>query len=55
MAYDKYEVKEALEPEDVFEILDALGAEPQMNDSYIISKTICHNPDDIEHASHKLY
>ena len=50
MAYDKYQVKEALEPEDVFEILDALGAEPQMNDSSIICKTICHGGD-----SHKLY
>lgn len=50
MAYDKYQVKEALEPEDVFEILDALGAEPQMNDNSIICKTICHGGD-----SHKLY
>lgn len=50
MAYDKYQVKEVLEPEDVFEILDALGAEPQMNDSSIICKTICHGGD-----SHKLY
>ena len=55
MGYDKYEVKEALSPEDVFDILESLSAEPQMYDSYIISKTICHNPDDIEHASHKLY
>lgn len=50
MAYDKYQVKEALEPEDVFEILDALGAEPQMNDNSIVCKTICHGGD-----SHKLY
>ena len=50
MAYDKYEVKEALELEDVYDILDALGAEPEMHDDYIVSKTICHNGD-----SHKLY
>ena len=50
MAYDKYQVKEALEPEDIFEILDALGGEPQMYDNYIVCKTICHGGD-----SHKLY
>lgn len=55
MSYDKMQVKESLEPEDVFDILDSLSAEPQMHDNYIISKTICHNPDDIENASHKLY
>lgn len=50
MAYDKYEVKDALEIEDVYEILDSLGAEPQMHDDYIVAKTICHGGD-----SHKLY
>ena len=50
MAYDKYQVKEALEPEDIFDILEAIGAEPEMHDNTIISKTICHGGD-----SHKLY
>ena len=50
MAYDKYEVKEALELEDVYDILDSLGAEPEMHDEYIVARTICHGGD-----SKKLY
>ena len=50
MGYDKYKVKEALEPEDMYDILEALGAEPEMKDNSIICKTICHGGN-----SHKLY
>ena len=50
MAYDKYEVKEALEIEDVYDILESLGAEPEIHGDYIVAKTICHGGD-----SMKLY
>lgn len=50
MSYDKYQVKEALEIEDIYDILESLGAEPEMRDGYIVAKTICHGGD-----SHKLY
>lgn len=50
MSYDKDKVKEKIEDEDVFLLLEYLGAEPQNNDNHILCKTICHNGD-----SHKLY
>lgn len=50
MGYDKYKVKETLEPEDMYDILEALGAEPEMKDNSIVCKTICHGGN-----SHKLY
>lgn len=50
MSYSKESVKEALELEDIYNLLDYLNAEPQMYGSYIIAKTICHNGD-----THKLY
>ena len=50
MAYDKFQVKEALSLEDVFDIFESLGAEPEMHDGYITALTICHGGD-----SHKLY
>ena len=55
MAYDKIEVRESLTPEDMYDLLDSRGAEPKMQDNCIISKTICHNHGDTEHAKHKLY
>ena len=50
MSYDKIQVKEALSIDDVFDILDSLGAEPEMHDGYITALTVCHGGD-----SHKLY
>lgn len=50
MGYDKDKVREAIEPEDVFNLLEFFGGEPKMFSDYIISRTICHNGD-----SHKLY
>lgn len=50
MTYDKDEVKDTLEDEDVFEILERLNAEPEDHGDYFICKTICHGGD-----SHKLY
>ena len=48
--YDKESVKDRIEIEDVYNLLDFFGAEPQMFSDYITSKTICHGGD-----SHKLY
>lgn len=50
MTYSKEAVKEALELEDIYNLLEYLEAEPQMYGSYIVAKTICHNGD-----THKLY
>ena len=50
MSYDKIQVKEALSIDDIFDILDSLGAEPEMHDGYITALTVCHGGD-----SPKLY
>lgn len=42
MNFDKDEVKEALEPEDVFELLEQLGADPADEGEYITAITVCH-------------
>lgn len=42
MAYNKDEVKEALAPDDIYELLEQLGAEPEMFEDHIESLTICH-------------
>lgn len=55
MSYNKYSVKEALSPDDVFDILTYFSAEPIMYSDHIVCKTICHNHDSIEGASQKLY
>lgn len=56
MSYDKDKVKEAIEPEDVYTLLEYFGADPEMFSDYIIARTICHNginPD--SSAGKKLY
>lgn len=45
MRFNKDEVKEALEPEDVFELLEQLGADPIDEGDYITAITICHGGD----------
>lgn len=50
MSYSKEEVKEQIELEDVYNLLDYFNAEPQMFSDYIIARTVCHGGD-----SHKLY
>jgi hypothetical protein len=50
MSYDKEIVKEQIELDDVYNLLDFFDAEPQMFNNYIIAKTICHGGN-----SHKLY
>lgn len=53
MSYDKYQVKEALSIEDIYDILFSLGAEPEMCGDYIVSRTICHNGE--HEGSRKLF
>lgn len=55
MSYDKDEVKENLDLEDVYEILETLGAEPELHDDYIISHTVCHHPENPEEGKKALY
>lgn len=50
MSYDKELVKENIELEDMYNILEFLEAEPQVYGNYIVAKTICHDGD-----THKLY
>ena len=51
--YDKDKLKESLEPEQIYDLLEAWGGEPAMQDNCIISDTICHNLPG--RGSHKLY
>lgn len=48
--YNKNEIKENIEDEQMFDFLAELGAEPQWQKGNIINKTICHCGE-----SHKLY
>lgn len=50
MTYSKDVVKEYIELEDVYTLLDYLGAEPELYSDHIVARTICHGGD-----SHKLY
>ena len=50
MPYSKEEVKENLELEDIYSLLDFFNAEPEMYSDYLVAKTICHGGD-----SKKLY
>ena len=50
MSFDKDMVKDQLDIDDIYSLLEHLDGEPEMFDDKIISKTICHNGD-----SHKLY
>jgi len=51
---DYRSIVENLRDEDVFRLLDQLGAEPVDRGGYFMCKTLCHNEDAGE-ASHKLY
>lgn len=48
------EICENLKDEDVFRLLEELGAQPIDKEGYFLCKTICHN-EDAEEASRKLY
>lgn len=52
-SYDKNFIKESLSLENIEDILEEFGGEPQRNGNIIISKTICHNP--CHCGTHKLY
>lgn len=54
MAINYNEIIENLKDEDVFRLLERLGAEPIDKGDFILCKTICHNPDPKD-ASYKLY
>ena len=51
--YDKLEVREKLEIEDIYSLLLEFGGEPEYSSFGIISRTICHNP--AHEGSRKLY
>ena len=52
--YDKNEIRDILTEEQIFELLEEFGGQPEHNsNNYIISDTICHNPPG--EGSHKLY
>lgn len=51
---DYKEIIEQLKDEDVFRLMERLGAQPIDKQDYILCKTICHNIDSDE-ASYKLY
>ena len=54
--YNKDTLKENLTIEEVFELVNELGGEPEMKNDFFISKTICHNTlENLHNASHKLY
>lgn len=50
MSYDKTSVKEELTLEDIYSLLEYIGAEPRDEGDALVCKTICHNGN-----SHKLY
>jgi hypothetical protein len=53
LSYDKEEVKNELTTENIFELLQSWGGDPEYTNFGIISDTICHNPPGV--GSHKLY
>ena len=53
ISYDKKEVRESLTIDNIFELLQEWGGDPEYSSFGIISGTICHNP--AGEGSHKLY
>ena len=52
--YDKTEIKQSLTLNNIYELLEIWGGEPEFTDFGIVSATICHNPP-LSDASRKLY
>jgi hypothetical protein len=50
--YDKDELKQKLEIEQIYDLLENFGAEPEYSENGLIARTICHN---LEGGSRKLY
>ena len=53
VSYDKSEIKDSLELENIFELLQEWGGDPEYTAFGIISSTICHNEPGV--GSRKLY
>ena len=53
ISFDKKEVKDALSLDNIFELLEIWGGEPEYTSFGIVSATICHNPPG--EGSRKLY
>ena len=51
--YNKDELKQQLEVEQIYDLLEMWGGEPEYTDKGIVAHTICHNA--IGHGSRKLY
>ena len=51
--YNKAEIRESLTLENIFDLLQEWGGEPEYNSTGIICSTICHNPPGV--GSRKLY
>lgn len=55
-SYDLAYLKKQITPENIYSLLEDLGAEPQYRKEIIVSKTLCHHPlYDLAQAGHKLY
>lgn len=55
LIYDKQEIRDKLDIDDVFNLLVEWGGEPEYTGNGLISKTICHNNPFTDSASRKLY
>ena len=51
--YDKDEIKNQLDIDDIFQLVTEFGGEPEYSDFGFISRTICHNP--AHEGRRKLY
>lgn len=51
--FDKDEIKKQISIDQIFELLQEWGGDPEYTDFGILSATICHNP--VGEGSHKLY
>lgn len=54
LVFDKQEIRETLTEDDIYELLEEWGGEPERCPTGLIAKTICHNDLNSE-ASRKLY
>ena len=54
LIFDKQEIRDSLSDEQIFELLQDWGGEPEYASTGIVSRTICHHKLN-EEASRKLY
>lgn len=43
LVFDKSEIRESLTNDNIFDLLDEFGADPEYKENYILAHTICHN------------